>query len=381
MYTIHDYAGMISDRGRTDAYASALRKRITPESVVLDLGTGPGILALLACQYGARKVYAIESADILQIARECAAAAGFADRIELIPKDSTHVVLPEKVHGIVSDLHGIFLMFGRSLFSILDARDRFLASGGWMIPSRETLWVSAASFPRTFRDFVGIWTENPYELSMRSARSRAVNQWSLVRDPALGLMTRPACWAVLDYATLAGPNIEGRVELEVETPGEAHGLCVWFDCETADGIGFSGNPASGESHIYGQGVFPWPEPVQLTPGDLVSVTLKAHLIGTEYLWRWATDARSADGRNKAAFSQNTFAGSPILPERLRRRAHSYVPELNEEGKTTLAILQRMAAGVRLEEIARELAVRYPHLYARWEDALTRVGELSTKYSL
>ena len=64
MYEIHDYGGMIYDSVRMDAYIRSLKSIITPESVVLDIGTGPGIFALIACQSGARKVYAIEPMDV-----------------------------------------------------------------------------------------------------------------------------------------------------------------------------------------------------------------------------------------------------------------------------------------------------------------------------
>lgn len=41
MYEIHDYGGMINDSVRMDAYIRSLKSIITPESVVLDIGTGP----------------------------------------------------------------------------------------------------------------------------------------------------------------------------------------------------------------------------------------------------------------------------------------------------------------------------------------------------
>mgnify|MGYP001184895145 CR=1 FL=1 len=73
---------MIADRVRMDAYVRALRQAVVPGSVVIDIGTGTGIFAMLACQFGARRVYAIEPDDAIQVAREIAAANGFADRID-----------------------------------------------------------------------------------------------------------------------------------------------------------------------------------------------------------------------------------------------------------------------------------------------------------
>ena len=57
MYSLAAYGQMVSDKIRTDAYAQALQQLIKPGDVVVDIGTGPGILALLACRFGARRVY------------------------------------------------------------------------------------------------------------------------------------------------------------------------------------------------------------------------------------------------------------------------------------------------------------------------------------
>ena len=55
---------------------------------------------------------------------------------------STRVQLPEKADLIVSEIHGILPPYQRSLFSIMDARDRFLGPGGSLIPRREMLWAA-----------------------------------------------------------------------------------------------------------------------------------------------------------------------------------------------------------------------------------------------
>src|SRR2546426_7231890 len=107
VYTISQFGDMIHDRVRTNAYAEALRTSVNPDSVVLDIGTGSGILALLACKFGARRVYAIEPGEAIQLARELAAANGVAQRIEFIRNVSTRVTLPESADVIVPDLRGV----------------------------------------------------------------------------------------------------------------------------------------------------------------------------------------------------------------------------------------------------------------------------------
>ena len=69
VYSLYGYGEMIADRVRMNAYAEALRQTVKPGSVVLEIGTGPGIFAILACQLGAGRVIAIESDEIIQVAR------------------------------------------------------------------------------------------------------------------------------------------------------------------------------------------------------------------------------------------------------------------------------------------------------------------------
>ena len=102
MYNIVAYGSMIADRGRTNAYATALNAAVDAASVVLDIGAGPGIFTLLACKAGARKVYAVEPDGSIEVAREAVAANGFQDRVEFIQALSTEITLPEQVDVIVA---------------------------------------------------------------------------------------------------------------------------------------------------------------------------------------------------------------------------------------------------------------------------------------
>src|ERR1700730_3614218 len=194
MYDVFGYGCMIADAGRTSSYARALETKITPRSVVLDIGTGPGILALLACRNGAGRVYAVEPSDVIQVAREAAAASGFADRIQFMQANTTDIVLSEKVDGIVTDLRGVLPLFGTSLIAILDARDRFLKSPGWIIAERDTLWAGLVSLSALHESVIGPW-KTAYDFDFSGARARAVNEWLRAPVKAEDLLTEPRCWA------------------------------------------------------------------------------------------------------------------------------------------------------------------------------------------
>src|SRR5580765_5497749 len=166
MYGICDYGRMIADQGRTRAYVESLQQHVTPASVVVDIGTGTGVFALLAAHLGARKVYAIEPSDVIEFGRLIAAENGLDERVEFIQGLSTDVQLPEPVDVIVFDIHGILPANERSLFAIMDARDRFLAPGGTLVPQRETMWAALVEAAALHHENVGVLSGDVFGIDM-----------------------------------------------------------------------------------------------------------------------------------------------------------------------------------------------------------------------
>lgn len=307
MYSVAIHGMMIADRVRTEAYARALRESVTSESVVLDLGTGTGFFAILACRFGARKVFAIEPDEIIHLASRLAHDNGVADRIEFIQKLSTDIELPEPVDMIVSDLRGVVPLFNGHIPSIVDARRRLLRSGGVLIPRRDTIWVAVASAPEVYRRVAGPSGEHAYGVELSALRDM------LVRTPRKGmvtpeeLVTEPLRWTILDYATIEEANVRGTLEWTISRDIVAHGLVQWFDSELTESVGFSTAPWEPEM-IYGRGFLPWSSEVALEPGDKVVIDLAAHLVSGDYIWRWNTRILRGgnDGDVKAQFNQSSF---------------------------------------------------------------------------
>ena len=133
-YTPHDYASMLGDKGRINAYTAALKRAIDPESVVLDLGTGTGYFAVLSCLLGAKRVYAIEPNPAISIGEQLAEDNGVGKQITWFEDYSSNVDLPEQVDIIVSDLRGLLPQNEGNLSAIKDARSRFLKPNGTLFP-------------------------------------------------------------------------------------------------------------------------------------------------------------------------------------------------------------------------------------------------------
>ena len=319
MYSLHFYGQMLADAPRMDAYAAALRHTVKPDSVVLDLGSGPSVFALLACKLGARRVYAVEPDNVICLAREAAAANGFADRIEFFENLSTEITLPEPATIIISDLRGVLPWFQQHLPSIKDARARLLARGGVLIPHRDILWAAVVEASDRYEEITGPWQHNPFELDLSAGTRLVTNTWRKTRLKPEQLLTEPICWTTIDYYEVDSPDIRAEICWRAARKGTTHGVAVWFDSELVGDIGFSNHPGAPEM-IYGNGLFPFSEPVEVLEGDRIQLRLAAKMVGDDYVWRWDTDffSRDAETHSKASFKQSTFFGVPLSKAQLQK---------------------------------------------------------------
>jgi protein arginine N-methyltransferase 1 len=369
---------MITDRVRVEAYAEALRHFVRPGTVVLDLGAGPGIFSLMACRFGASRVHAVDPDDSIRILAMLAAANGCAEQITIHQLPSAEVKLPRPADLLVSELRGVLPLFEHHIPTIIDARRRLLVPSGRLIPQADRISAALISDPDVYEYSVRPWKVNELDLDLNPVRELVVNSWRRVFLEPRQLATTPQHWATLDYATIESPDVNGGVEWHLERGGTTHGLALWFDAELGDGIGYSTAPGQPKL-LYGQAFFPWPEPVELHPGDRVAVELRAVLTGDDYTWRWRSRVTDAAGRTAAAFDQSTFFGAPLAPEELRRREAGFVPELGPEGEVDAFLLAQVDGRTALEEIARRAAARFPERFPQWREALGRAGELAEKY--
>jgi protein arginine N-methyltransferase 1 len=381
MYSLSGYGEMIADRNRTEAYMQALRVAIRPGAVVMDIGTGPGIMAGLACQLGASRVYAIEPYEIIQVAREIAAANHCTDKIVFFEDLSSRVEIPVRADVIVSDLRGVLPLFESHIPSIVDARRRFLAPGGTLIARKDRICAAVVEAPEAYGKIVDPWTRNALGQDLTAARRKVLNEFRKTRVKPEQLLTVPQLWATLEYATTENPDVRGTLQWTVERNGTGHGILVWFDMELADGVSFSTGPASPET-VYGSAFFPWLEPVPLAAGQNVCVDLEAKLLEKDYFWRWTTQIASAEKPGEIAirFEQSQLQGSVLSPAKLRKSASDYVPQLSEEGLMHRRTLELMDGKTSLENIARRLTAEFPEQFTRWQQALSLAAAISKENS-
>ncbi len=385
MYDLTDYADMIADRVRMDAYALALKAAIKPDSVVLDIGTGPGIHALLAAKFGARKVYAIEPNDVVHLAREVASVNGFGDRIDFYQDLSTNVTLPEQADIIISDMRGSLPLYGKHIPTIVDARERHLAKGGLLIPGRDVVWTALVDSRAAYKDMISPWSK-PYALSMEPIKRTTLNSWSSAvpdRIRARHLLTEPHIWTTLDYFSIKDPNVSNSGIVQRATrDGKAYGWLIWFDTELIPDIGFSNGPDVEKiAEVYGRGFFPLLEPISIAEGDTVNLSLHAELLGDEYEWRWHTCVQSQDDPDviKADFEQSTTIAKAYENKLIAAHISNEQPGLGTDGEVAMFILEKLDGETSVGHIAQQVCRAFPDRFSEPSKALFFVHDLTQQF--
>src|ERR1700687_160682 len=380
MYSLSEYGNMTADEERFRAYKKAIACAVRPGDAIAEFGCGPGILALLACQAGARRVYAIDSEPIVDLARQLASANGFSDRIEFIQSDSRKTNLPERVSVIILDIRGAVPFFNHAISTIEDARTRFLAEGGALIPQRDTLKAAIIEAPSHYERITSPWRKTAPELDLSAPLELVLNRECYhLYFRQEQLLTEPQSWCVLDYQRGAPESGAAELHFRATRPGTAHGVSVWFEAQLFGNVGYSTGPGTPTSGISGQLFLPWSEPKFLVEGQEVDVILHADLVGNDYLWRWEAKIGSA-GTIMHHFRQSSLQGASLTPQSLRRQAADFVPSLSEEGQADRWLLHAMDGKTSLQEMAKVAARRFPSIFPRWEDALRRAADLARQFS-
>ncbi|MGH9503142.1 MAG: 50S ribosomal protein L11 methyltransferase [Terriglobales bacterium] len=349
---------LLADTGRTGAYRSALSQIVRKNDVVLDIGTGSGILSFFACLAGARKVYAIEVSDALLLARELCHSNGFDGLIEFRQGRSQEIQLPEQADVIVSDTGCSFGLQGGMLGTLLDARARFLKPGGRIVPHSLDLIVAPIEL-KNHRN-LDIWQKDRYGLDLSAIRRYAANtDYSLKVGPQ-DVLASPAPVTTIHFEEVNNPYVAGDTISVAARDGVMHGLGAWIKLELAPGISFTNSPLA-PTVDWTHSFLPIETPTELRTGDRVRTRIQTN---NGEVWRWQVEITSGSATGaggsavKARFDQSTLWNFPIKPEQLKKQFPTYAPKLSRKGEAEKYLLAACDGRRSAAELADILLERF-----------------------
>ncbi len=244
---------MLSDAVRVQAYHRGIHRNVRPGDVVVDLGTGTGLLAFMASRAGAKKVYAVEHSDFIEIAREIGRHNGFTN-IEFVQANSREFTPPEPIDVVLHEQMGDELFNENMVQNLLDVRDRFLRPHGRILPAKFRLFVEPVSLHETMRvrrfwnidlpDGIDLGPMRESHGAERYQSGRAEQTW-LRPGSVAGTLGTPTPVIEFDLDTLAGASAlpsDVVVERTASTDMIVDGTCIWFEAVFDDETVLSTSP-------------------------------------------------------------------------------------------------------------------------------------------
>ncbi|MDR4470740.1 MAG: 50S ribosomal protein L11 methyltransferase [Nitrospira sp.] len=376
---VDEHRHYLQDIVRLTAFRRAIQESVKPGAVVVDLGSGTGILGLLACEAGAKRVYSLEETGLIELAREIARANGCSDQIQFIKEVSTRVELPEPADVIVADQIGHF-GFEAGLFEYFsDARRRFLKPGGVTIPQSLTFCVAPIEHQPLWEQ-VEFWNQPSMGMNFRPARAIAANTGYPIKlkpEQLLGPSEEPL---TVDPSISGSDPLHIHCTLPINRTGTLHGLGCWFVARLSPSVTMSNSPLTDERIDRRNVFFPLDQPVSVDAGDSVRVTL--HILPVQIAVTWTVEVQKKDatGQHPRRYTHSTLNGMLISREDLRRTRPTFVPTLTPWGAARLTVLTLCDGKRPLAQIEQELLTRHTDLFPSLSSAATFVAEVVSGYS-
>lgn len=382
---LDEHREYLADEARVSAFSRAIAEAVRPGHVVLDLGSGTGILGLLACRAGAKRVYSIESGGMIEVARDLVRANGFQDRVVFVHGYSKHVDLPEPVDVIVSDQIGHFGFEAGVLDYFGDARRRFLKPSGVTVPRQIDLCLAAVECPDVW-SHIDFWRSRPAGFDFSPARRIAANTGHPFHFQPDHLLSQPVTACSLDPTQPPLPSFRMEAALPVLRPGLLHGIGGWFHAQLSEHVTMT-NSALADARINRRNAFfPIQEPAKVEKSDQVRVAMQIMPIDMMVSWSvevWR-DERSSSGNvirtKKASSAHSILHGMLIAQDDLRRTRPDFVPQLSPRGLARLTVLTMCDGKRPLAEIEQEVLHRHPALFRTAGEAAAFVAEVVTRYA-
>ncbi len=254
--TLHA-ASLLSQRSRVGKFQRALQKVVRPESHVVDIGTGTGVLALIAAKAGARSVTAIDvNRESLNYARKAAEINGLSQRVNFIESHFEDYVPEDQADIVVCEMLSSMLLVEQQVPACVHAAKRILKPGGTILPASASVYavpVECHLLLERFSLFDLEFPKVPQTLGKGDAKD--------LSDPVL--------IAEFDFNTPDDPaEVNEMLKYTIVEDGTLHGLVGFFKVQLYEDISLVMDDGWRELFL------PLAEPVEVSKGARVSIQLR-----------------------------------------------------------------------------------------------------------
>jgi Tfp pilus assembly protein PilF len=263
---------MMNDAPRNALYDEAIRRAV-PGRSVLDIGTGAGLLAMMAARAGARSVTSCEAEPwIAAKAADVVAANGLSRQIKLIAKRSTDLQigldLEERAEVLVTEVFSTTALNEDVISTVAHAHAKLLQPGATVVPNAASARAYLAGGPALehhfFVDRAAGFTLAPFNDLAQTSMGLDVHHvpHDVLSDDFEVFrfdLTRPPAQAE-----------QRAIEVVASAPGRCFGVVQWLRLDLIEGLVYENRPSRNAAvDSWGHMLFPFSKPIELKTGDRV----------------------------------------------------------------------------------------------------------------
>jgi tetratricopeptide (TPR) repeat protein len=276
---------MLADHGRNDAYQqaieSALKRR--PGARVLDIGTGSGLLAMMAARAGASEVLACEmNSELAQVATRIVEDNGYKDQIKILNLKSNDLRPGLDYEGkydlVVSEILDVAGIGEGVLPSLRHAFENLLKPGAITVPAGITMCAQLVAAP-AFYSVNPIKEVSGFDLSAFN-EFRPPDEYLPIRMNTLEheALSPPVAFHFFDFSNIpeTRPNDNPHVlevDFTINKRGNVQAVVFWFDLHLDEELILSSGPGGKLKH-WGQAICFMKDQIAVKPGTSLAMEAK-----------------------------------------------------------------------------------------------------------
>ena len=270
---------MLNDDDRNNFYLSALKSNIKSESTILEIGTGSGLLSIVAANLGARKINTCESnSELVKMATQVISRNNLRDKINIIHKKSNDIKVGLDIEKpadiLLSEIFSSEFLGEGVLSTIEDAKKRLISKNSRIIPEFGSIMISLFG-----GDEIGkyIYTENFENINLKNFNSIIPKKHYLYRQD-LNILFMSKALEVFHFNFVqqnSFPKESKKVSIEVTQNGKCYGIIQWIRLGIKNGISYENNFSKLKKPSgWQQVLYLFDGPIELKVGQKVSVVCK-----------------------------------------------------------------------------------------------------------
>jgi hypothetical protein len=281
---------MMNEQNRNQAYFDALKAVVNKNSNVFEIGTGSGLLAMMAAKLGAKQVTTCESVPLIaETAQQIIKDNKFEKTIQVIAKKSTDinigVDLSEKADILVSEIFSSELLGEYVLPSLEDAKKRLLKPQGKVIPAAGSIMIGLFTGDDIHRNLL---VEDAFGFNLQGFNKIVSKKRMIARnDLNIELLSDGITAFSFDFeGESTFPAQSKSLQIKVKTAGRCYGLVQWMqlDMNGDQKVMFENHPSqTSKVSNWQQCAYLFDAPIDVKAGQMVTINA-AHNRAVPWFW-------------------------------------------------------------------------------------------------